>query len=1152
MSAPSRSGFPADRSLVDLPSERATVSVVLPSCAHGATGRPVVEIVAFAALFVFARMLQQDVVQSRLVVNDGGVAELPVAARIAADATLSAALRTTRIGAGAAEIGGAEIDLAIRAQAGDGDGPGTVLSFVCDGADLHLSLDFDAARLSPLSARDFLEKIGLILDHLAAAPETRCAELALLTPAARGLMPDLARDIPISAHAFVPATFFRIAAEHADDPAVANDTRSYTYAELSRAVSHLANRLVAAGLVVGDTVAIDGVSSFGVLAGMLAVLAAGGVVVTLDRALPDDRRAMIAELSRARLRVLVRAEGDRDAAAAGGIVITDWPGRDELDALEAVAPPMPALPIDASAYIFFTSGSTGVPKGVLGTHLGLAHFLAWQRGNFQIGRGDHTAQLTALSFDVVLRDILFPLTSGACVHIPRREMLFDVRRMLAWIAERRITAMHCVPSLMKAWLLADTGSCPFRSLRYIFFAGEPLTDTLLRRFAAAAGPETRIVNLYGPTETTLAKLANRIDRIEPGVQPVGNPQPGTDVVIVRDRRVLCGLWEIGEIAIRTPYRSKGYIGNDELTRQVFVRNPFRDDPDDLLYYTGDLGRYRSDGKIEIFGRIDAQIKIRGIRIEPNEIEAHLLKYPGIRDAAITTRAGANAEKALVGLVVPEIMIAPEARAGFGRGLCDFLRQRLPEAMVPARVVVLDSLPYLPNGKLDRKSIGAMDLDPQDAGSSAPISAAALDDGTRRIVAGFEEALGRRIVDLDSSFVDLGGDSLSYIRVSMLIEDQLGWVPAGWERMSLAELARLRRTRDDGAARSWWTRLDATVVFRALAIFVVTLSHTGSFAFLSATSTLFVISGMNFSKFLRPGIHDTGRLRPTLHFIARFGIPAGLWEAIRSVAFHQIWIPDLLLLGTLFKNPKAPHYTFWFLDVLASNTLLLAMIALLAFRLRGRRSGRAERHGAAFWADLLWCLAGLGMALAQVSTGWWDGDIAKTGVAPFKWFWLLALGVLLTQANTKVRKVLVTGLLGCIAAGAYSGLPGTALWFSETDALFFASVVALIWLERVPVPRFLQSPLVSIASATLFIYIANYAVMTRLLPDLGVPAWWPVQVGAAIAVGIIVKIAWDQCVGWADWLFRGGRRLLEGTPWPRPAMAGGPGPHFPSESGASGI
>jgi hypothetical protein len=352
---------------------------------------------------------------------------------------------------------------------------------------------------------------------------------------------------------------------------------------------------------------------------------------------------------------------------------------------------------------------------------------------------------------------------------------------------------------------------------------------------------------------------------------------------------------------------------------------------------------------------------------------------------------------------------------------------------------------------------------------------------------------------------------------MIIDDILGWVPSDWEKRSLTELSRLRNATGVAAARSWWTRMDSTVLFRAISIFIVTLSHTGNYTFFTATSALFVISGMNFSKFLRPGIRETGDLGPTLQFVTRFAIPAALWQATRGFALHQFWIPDLLLLGTFFENPNAAHFTFWFLDVLAANVIILAVIAKFGFRLRSRRPVAQDERKSSFWTDLLWCLAALGIAFAQVSSGWWDGDPGETDVAPFKWLWMLALGILITQANTKARKGLVTGLLGCLALVAYSGLPNVARFLGQTDAFVFVSVLVLLWVERVPVPRLLQRPLLGIASATLFIYIVNYSVINRVMPHFGLPAWWPAQVGAAMVTGIVAKIAWDRVVGWVSGL-----------------------------------
>ena len=1021
-----------------------------------------------------------------------------IAADISAEATLDQAFASCKI---VAVTTTPEIGLVILEQAAQDDGGHLELS-ISDGAPgLRLSLAFDPSRLAPLSARDFLEKIGIVLNALSTTPQTRCADLELVSPTARDLVPDLSQPIYAQRPEFVPETFLRIAGQYPSAPAVSDGAQSYTYDQLSRLVCHLALRLTDAGMQPGDIVALSGFSSLGMFASMLAVMVSGGVFVTLDLALPEERQRLIETISQPRLRIEIRPAGE--TATGNSIVTTDWPTSDEINRLPNHPVQVAALDPDAAAYVFFTSGSTGVPKGVLGTHTGLAHFLAWERSNFPIGPGDQVAQLTALSFDPVLRDIFLPLTSGASLQVPKRDLRFDARRMLHWFSDSAITLAHCVPSLMKAWLQADSGDKPFRTLRYILFAGEPLTDSLLKRFAEAAGPDTCIVNFYGPTETTLAKMANRIARVEPGVQPVGFPQPGADVAIIRDRRTRCGLWEIGEIAIRTPYRSKGYLRNSMLTAEVFRSNPERNDPEDLIYFTGDLGRVRPDGKIEIFGRTDAQIKIRGVRIEPTEIEDRMLELPGVKDAAITVRVAPNEDKVLFGLVVPQEPLSDAEE--FRHSVREALKRHLSDAMVPARIVLCDALPYLPNGKLDRKAIAALELDAQAQTSSSLRDAAHLDERMRRLVAGIEDALDARVDSLDKSFLDLGGDSLSYIRASIVIEDLLGWLPQGWETKPLSEFPQLWADRRIMRARQTWVGVEVTLLFRAVSIILVAMSHTQFQLVLWATSTLFVISGMNFSRFLRPAIRNAGDLRPTANLILKFAIPAGLWLTLSSQWKHGWWLPNIFLLGTSFQNPSSPTMTFWYLDVLALNLILLAGISWLGYYLRACRAG-ATCSADTFRTDLVWVMIGLAMAATQVLGGWWDGQVGTDSVAPFKWFWMLALGLLIIQANSPLRKGVVTGLLAALAATAYSGIPPLTRVLDNVDAFFFIALGLMVWVKRIPVPRLLHRPLVVIASSTLFIYILNYTVIKHL------PSWWLLEVAMAVACGIVAQFIWNRCTG----------------------------------------
>jgi amino acid adenylation domain-containing protein len=986
------------------------------------------------------------------------------------------------------------------------------------GGSRQLHLRHPAQLVAPISASDFLDKLNIVLQALAAPTQQRCGELSLIGPTARALIPDLTQALVPSTHIGAAQRFFEVASRLASQPAIAGDASSYTYAELARAVAHLAQQLQQQGLQPGEVVAVHGISSFGMLAGMLAVLAAGGVLVTLDATLPADRQALIARISQARHHIHVTADGQ----AADGVPMAAWPSAQQLQALSTQTWSPPELAENAPAYLFFTSGSTGTPKGVLGSHRGLAHFLDWQRSEFHIGPGDRAAQLTALSFDVVLRDILFPLTSGACIHIPQREWLLDARRMLRWIESSAITSMHCVPSLMKAWLQAHDSGQPLQTLKFLFFAGEPLVDALLVRVRQAASASTQIVNLYGPTETTLAKLFNRIDTIEPGVQPVGHAQPGVNVAILKDRRVACGLWETGEIAIRTPYRSHGYHGNPELTREVFVPNPWREDADDLIYFTGDLGRWRSDGKVEIFGRVDSQIKIRGVRIEPNEIEGHMLAVDGVRDAAVTVRAGSQGDKTLIGLVVA----ADESHAAtdLAHRVKESLRQKLQEAMVPARVLVMDSLPYLPNGKLDRKTLAQLNL----ASSTAVEQRTdpqrqSLNPAALKLLGQLENLLGFPVERLDESFVALGGDSLSYVRASLLVEEALGQLPPKWEQQPLSTLLRSGRKAADGTAgNSRWqaltrtTSLESAMLFRAIAIVLVTLSHMPmAFALPSATPTLFAIAGLNFHRFLLPTAEQRGQFWPTVRFVLKFAVPAGLWQLMVGLKNQNLWWPDVVLLGTAIQKPGEAGWKLWFLDVLAANALLMALMAVTAWYLGARPKANQSPAGAPATASTrewgwIWLVLGFAISIFHDLTQWWNGPLAQDNISPFKWLWMLALGVLIAKADTTVRKWQLTALVGVLAAAKYSGIGLLEQTFALVDTFFFATLVGLTWIERVRLPVWLHRPVSIIAAATLFIYITGTQSIYGIGPRLGLDASSPwLLLMLALAFGVLSHWVWER-------------------------------------------
>lgn len=525
---------------------------------------------------------------------------------------------------------------------------------------------FSAERMSCL-----LEQFQYLLEQIVAAPEARINDYTLVTPGARALLPDPREVLDEPSFEFVPEMIGGWVQRAPATSAVEHDQEVWTYGELGASATELAQALVAGGLNGGEVVAVTGQRSFGLIAGMLAVLASRGVLLNIDRNLPVERQRVMLNEAKARHLFYVghpRVEDEwlREAGRLAVTYIDPLSGREintgagaERRAAAETAAPLPTLAPDDPAYIFFTSGTTGVPKGILGNHKGLSHFLHWQRETFGIDASDRAAQLTALSFDVLLRDVFLPLVSGATLCLPDGAESAGPEQLMEWLEREEITLLHSVPSLAQYWLAHKPPSVSPRHLRHVFFAGEPLPDALVRRWREAF-PGCEIINLYGPTETTLAKCFYRVPKqdVPPGGQPVGHPLPQTLALVLNGQQQLCGIGEPGEIVIRTPFRSLGYINNAEENRSRFVKNFWRDDDTDLLYRTGDRGRYRPDGSLEIMGRIDNQLKIRGVRVEPEEVEAALATHEGVREVTVIAREEQPGDKYLVAYVVPDERFAP--------------------------------------------------------------------------------------------------------------------------------------------------------------------------------------------------------------------------------------------------------------------------------------------------------------------------------------------------------------------------------------------------------------------------------------------------------------------------------------------------------------
>lgn len=644
---------------------------------------------------------------------------------------------------------------------------------------IGLRMVYQQALFTPERMRGLLEQLEHLLRQAAANPDLPIGSYSLVTPAAKAIVPDPTRSLPQPVYEPAMQTLLRWARETPDQPALVQGSLCWSYGQLGERASDLAKTLLALGCRRGDVVAVTGFRSPALIAGMAAAMLSGGVLLTLDPALPPLRQQTMLREAKARW-LLVFADRLPDDPPWSGTdlrvlladpalgTVSNAPDAGDTGAIDLAAVELPAVDAGDPAYIFFTSGTTNVPKGVLGVHRGLSHFLNWQRTTFGVGPGDRSAQLTGLSFDVVLRDVFLPLTSGAALHLPNENYLVGSSRALQWMQDNAITVLHTVPGIVQTWLVDPPAGATLSAMRWVFFAGEPLSEALVQAWRTTFSESTNIVNLYGPTETTLAKFYYQTPpNLLVGVQPVGSPQPSTQALVLRADNQLCGIGEPGEIVIRTPFRSLGYINAPDEQVKRFVPNPFGSDANDLVYYTGDRGRYRPDGMLDILGRLDDQVKINGVRIELGELNAALLEHPQVKSGVVIARKNADQQYELVGYVVTD-KDAPVSAADLRRHFAD----RFPAAMVPRSFVYLDKLPLNANGKVDRRALPAP---AETADESADHDRVELprDMTEARLLAIWRKLLKVERIGVNDDFFALGGYSMLAVRMFAQIHEEFG-------------------------------------------------------------------------------------------------------------------------------------------------------------------------------------------------------------------------------------------------------------------------------------------------------------------------------------------------------------------------------------------
>ncbi|TDK28519.1 amino acid adenylation domain-containing protein [Luteimonas aestuarii] len=540
-----------------------------------------------------------------------------------------------------------------------------------------------------------------------------------------------------------------------DALAAESGNASLTYRELLAATDRVAAALRARGVGRGTMVGIHLERSLDMLVALLAVMQAGGTYIPLDPDFPPDRlQHMVSDSSLSF--VLTQSSLAADVPGGGHQVLAV----EEVMRREATS----NFPVDACrdaasgcdlAYVLYTSGSTGLPKGVAIEHRSVVNFLRSMQREPGMGEGDRLLAVTTLSFDIAGLELYLPLIAGGTVVIATRDQAMDGDALRALVESRGINILQATPSSWRLLLDAGWQGDPgFKAL----CGGEPMPLDLAHALAARCG---ELWNLYGPTETTIWSTLWRVPADCRQIL-VGKPIANTRIHVLdkSGRRVPVGI--PGEICIGGDGVGRGYLHRDELTAERFVPDPFSDVPGARLYRTGDQGRLLPDGNLECRGRLDSQVKIRGYRIELGEIEQVLLSAEGVARAVVIAREDAPGDVRLVGYVV---VGAGEAGP---HALFEHVRGKLPGYMVPQHLVVLDAIPLLPNGKVDRKALPA----PASRGTTRGIDLSAASPALRYLVATCAEVIGDAVAP-DDNFFDAGGHSMLAIKLINRVQRDTG-------------------------------------------------------------------------------------------------------------------------------------------------------------------------------------------------------------------------------------------------------------------------------------------------------------------------------------------------------------------------------------------
>lgn len=652
---------------------------------------------------------------------------------------------------------------------------------LADGSEISLTYNTDLYAASTIER--FLEQFRALLSDVIAEPEKRIAEHALISEAGRQKL-----LVELNATAFdnprdvgLHRLFEEQAAKTPDHIALVCGNERMSYDALNRRSNQLAQHLIARGVEGGNLVGVYMERSAEMIVALLAILKSGAAYLPLDPFYPKERIAYIIEDSGVSV-ILTRQNSVRQLAASQSVIINLDAERQNLARYSDENPAADISGADSLMYLMYTSGSTGDPKGVMLPHRGPCNYVLWMRERFPLSPDDKVLCKTSINFDISVWEVFLPLISGAQLVVGRDEDLQAPENLTALIRERQITDVQFVPSALKA--LIDSGLLPTcKSLKRIFSGGESLPVKLQEEIFEKFSGELH--NLYGPTEASVYAchhvcLPNERFRSV----PIGRPIHNAKIYILDAEMNPSPVGITGDLYIGGEILAKGYLNKPEVTSEKFVSDPFADNPRAKMFKTGDLARYLANGEIEFRGRADSQVKVRGYRVELGEIEHRLNGHPKIQHAIAIIREDNEGDVRVVAY-----LLYRDKKGPGDSELRDYLKQKLPDYMIPSNFVKLDSIPLLPNNKINMKALPKPDFKKN---LDSDLERIYGDDYEKILAQIWEEVLETEKFGPADNFFDVGGHSLLIVKLRSRIKDRMGIEVSNIELFQYANIRSLAR------------------------------------------------------------------------------------------------------------------------------------------------------------------------------------------------------------------------------------------------------------------------------------------------------------------------------------------------------------------------